>query len=102
MLRNNGSEKTILSVNKVNASTGVSANAFFTMMALVENKTAPKKVNTNPGNVIFDFWIIAFIQADGQLSVITLQHCERLVSCKKLGSCHHRGNKVLEPTVSDK
>ena len=60
----NGSEKTIRSVSNVNASTGVSAKAFFTMMALVENKTALKNVKTNPvrsvpGFIVFEFMLSA-------------------------------------------
>jgi hypothetical protein len=35
-------------VSNVNASTEVFANAFFTMMAFVENKMAPMKVMRNP------------------------------------------------------
>ena len=34
--------------SKVNAGTAVSANAFFTMIAFVENKTAPENVIRNP------------------------------------------------------
>ena len=44
----NGSEKIMRSVSNVKASTVVSAKAFFTMIALVENNTAPRKVIIKP------------------------------------------------------
>ena len=46
--RKNGSENAMRSANNVNASVPVCANAFFTMIALVENKTDPVKAMMNP------------------------------------------------------
>jgi hypothetical protein len=51
----NGREKIILRVNKVKASTCVSANAFFTIIAFVENITAPMKVIRKPRKEMFFF-----------------------------------------------
>jgi hypothetical protein len=50
----NGSEKAIRNVSNVSASVCVSAKAFLTMMAFVENKIEPKKVIINPakGNAV--------------------------------------------------
>jgi hypothetical protein len=40
-------------VRSVSASTDVFANAYLTMMAFVENSTAPKNVMRNPAREIF-------------------------------------------------
>ena len=48
MLRKNGRENTIRSVSNVNASVCVCANAFFTMIAFVENRMEPMNAMINP------------------------------------------------------
>jgi hypothetical protein len=44
-------------VSNVKASTGVSAKAFFTMIAFVENRIAPSSVSTNPVKEILLFGV---------------------------------------------
>ena len=81
-----GNEKTILRVSNVKASTGVSTNAFFTMMALVENKTAPRNVNTNPATRAFGFIVREVMRKaiSCQLSAISFQRIAMDIALTKI------------------
>ncbi len=61
--RKKGNEKIILIVSSVNASTEVSANAFLTRIALVENNIAPNKVIRNPASEILKVFVVEFINS---------------------------------------
>lgn len=59
--RKKGNEKIMRIVSSVSASTGVSAKAFLTMIALVENNTAPRNVVTKPAKDILLLFAVVFM-----------------------------------------